>query len=75
MFVGMLFTVMVSLAVGLFSILTFFSYKKIDSQFVSRSVLAGALFWLGMAGTWFATAGIDFFQYQRELSMAILIRN
>lgn len=73
MFVGILFTVVVSLVIGTFSALTFFAHYRVNPRFAAQSITAYALFWLGMAGTWYATAGVDFFQYLGELPAAIIM--
>lgn len=63
MFVGILFTVVVSLVVAAFSVLTFTHYRNVRSEFAASAPLAFALFWLGMSVVWFLTALSDFFTY------------
>lgn len=72
MFVGILFTMLVSSVIGTFSFLTFWNAYHARPEYTSKPITAYAYFWLGMAGTWFATAGIDFFQYLHERQMAIV---
>ncbi|MEK7150759.1 MAG: hypothetical protein AAB783_01000 [Patescibacteria group bacterium] len=72
MFVGILFTFLVSFVIGVFSLLTFRSYYKINSRYASQAVNSFALFWLGMAGSWFSIACMDFFRYLGFQQVAVI---
>ena len=71
MFVGMLFTVIVSLVIGFFSLLAAFNSYYANPKRATQAVTGFGLFWAGMAGTWFATASLDLFWYLGYPSFAI----
>lgn len=71
MFVGILFTVMVSLVIGLFSTLTFYMRSSVNRQFAGPETKLFAYFWLAMAAVWYTTAVVDLFRYIGEDTIAI----
>lgn len=71
MFIGILFTVLVSLAIGTFSLLTFTGFWRVKERFSSMHVYCFCLFWLGMSVVWFLTATTDLFGYMGKRWIAI----
>lgn len=72
MFIGILFTVLVSVSIGTFGLLAFFGAGKANPEFKKTRVLSFSLFWLFMALVWYLTAISDFFAYL-ELQFLALI--
>ena len=71
MFVGILFTVIVSISIGTFSTLAFFEARRIGSRFLEAHVFSFGLFWLLMSFVWYLTAVSDFFRYLALHSISI----
>ncbi|MEK7576739.1 MAG: hypothetical protein AAB482_03540 [Patescibacteria group bacterium] len=72
MFVGILFSGLVSLVIAIFSVLTFTSHYKADSRYAGQSVLSFSFFWFGMAFVWLIIASMDFFRYFKIQEAAIV---
>jgi len=70
MLVGILFTVIVSLAIGTFSALAWTSRRKVNPRYHTPAVPAFALFWLLMSCVWYLVAFIDFFGYMGRIDIA-----
>jgi len=73
MLVGILFTVIVSLAIGTFSVLVCMARRKANPRFVTPAVPAYALFWLSMAVVWYLVAAIDFLGYFKLIDLASIL--
>lgn len=63
MFVGILFSVLVSVSTGIFSTLAYFAGRGVNSRFQNAGSGAFAIFWLLMGFVWYFTAIADFFSY------------
>jgi hypothetical protein len=72
MFVGILFTAVVSFAIAFFSIWIFFSERFAPSGRRTDATGAFALFWLGMGCAWITTAAIDIFGYLALPTLSII---
>lgn len=70
MLVGILFTVLVSFAIGTFSVLVCVASRRANPRLKTPSVSAFALFWFLMAGVWYLVAGIDLFGYLGRIDIA-----
>jgi hypothetical protein len=73
MLIGILFTVIISLAIGTFSVLTWRGQYKINRKFASPTIRNFALFWLLMSMVWYTIAAIDFYGYlgRRDISLIL----
>jgi len=73
MFVGILFTVIISLSIGMFSTLVWRRRGTVNYRFSSPGIQAFALFWLTMSVVWYIIAAIDFLGYlgRRDISLPL----
>jgi len=63
MFVGILFAVIVSLSISVFSLLAFLAQRHANPSFWKPHYFFFGLFWLGMSVVWALIATSDFFTY------------
>src|SRR3989344_1339831 len=73
MLVGILFTVIVSLAIGTFSLLVCRARLKANNRYSTPAVSDYATFWFFMAIVWYLLACIDFFGYFGRIDIASLL--
>jgi hypothetical protein len=69
---GILFSVVVSLAISGLSLTVFIKGRAINAKFIGWGPRAFALFWLMMAMVWFFIAFSDFFAYRNVLTLSIV---
>jgi|GEM_PF-4320334 len=70
MLVGILFTVLVSIAIGTFSVLAFLARYRINPRHERSGLFTYALFWYVMGIVWYLLAGVDFFGYIERKDLA-----
>ncbi|MEK7649721.1 MAG: hypothetical protein AAB367_02050 [Patescibacteria group bacterium] len=70
MLVGILFTVLVSIVIGTFSVLTFLARYHINPRYEHKGLFSYALFWYVMGIVWYLLAGADFFGYIERKDLA-----
>ncbi|MEK7630682.1 MAG: hypothetical protein AAB417_01475 [Patescibacteria group bacterium] len=73
MLVGILFSVLVSIAIGSFSVMVFLARYRINPRHERKEFLSYALFWYMMGVVWYLLAGADFFGYIERKDLATVI--
>ncbi|MSR76292.1 MAG: hypothetical protein EXS68_01730 [Candidatus Ryanbacteria bacterium] len=73
MLVGILFSVLVSIAIGSFSVLTFLTRYRVNPRYERKELFSFALFWYVMGVVWYLLAGADFFGYIERKDLATMI--
>lgn len=73
MLVGILFSVLVSITIATFSVLTFLARYHINPRNERAGLFSYTLFWYVMGIVWYLLAGADFFGYIERKDLATVI--